>query len=274
MSMVTFAVFGNPVGHSKSPRIHALFAAQTGIEHPYGTVLAPLDNFESTLRAFVGAGGKGANITVPFKERAYAMADELSERAALAGAVNTIKVLADGRLLGDNTDGVGLLTDLQNQRLIQPGNRILLIGAGGAARGVILPLLSFGCDITITNRTFSRAQELAQAFRHVGEISAVPMSQLAQRGFDLVINATASGIHGEVPELPPNVVNAQSRCYDMFYQPGLTPFLAWAQQQGATHFADGLGMLVGQAAHSFHIWHGVMPQIEPVLQQLHNELAI
>ncbi|GAA3595089.1 shikimate dehydrogenase [Gibbsiella greigii] len=274
MSMVTFAVFGNPVGHSKSPRIHALFAAQTGIEHPYGTVLAPLDNFESTLRAFVGAGGKGANITVPFKERAYAMADELSERAALAGAVNTIKVLADGRLLGDNTDGVGLLTDLQNQRLIQPGNRILLIGAGGAARGVILPLLSFGCDITITNRTFSRAQELAQAFRHVGEISAVPMSQLAQRDFDLVINATASGIHGEVPELPPNVVNAQSRCYDMFYQPGLTPFLAWAQQQGATHFADGLGMLVGQAAHSFHIWHGVMPQIEPVLQQLHNELAI
>lgn len=274
MSMATFAVFGNPVGHSKSPRIHALFAAQTGVEHHYGTVLAPLDNFEASLRAFFGAGGKGANITVPFKERAYAMADELSERAALAGAVNTIKVLADGRLLGDNTDGVGLLTDLQNQRLIQPGDRILLIGAGGAARGVILPLLSFGCVITITNRTFSRAQELAQVFRHVGEISAVPMSQLAQRDFDLVINATASGIHGEVPELPASVVNAQSRCYDMFYQPGLTPFLAWAQQQGVMYFADGLGMLVGQAAHSFHIWHGVMPQIEPVLQQLHNELAV
>lgn len=166
--MEKFAVFGNPIGHSKSPRIHALFAAQTGIEHPYGTVLAPLDGFETSLQAFIRAGGLGANVTVPFKERAYSAASELSERAAMAGAVNTLKVLPNGELLGDNTDGIGLLTDLQRQQLIRPQDRILLVGAGGAARGVILPLLSFGCRLTITNRTFSRAQALADAFRHLG----------------------------------------------------------------------------------------------------------
>ncbi|CAI0894731.1 shikimate dehydrogenase [Serratia entomophila] len=271
--MEKFAVFGNPIGHSKSPRIHALFAAQTGIEHPYGAVLAPLDGFETRLQAFIAAGGQGANVTVPFKERAYVAASELSERASLAGAVNTLKVLPQGGLLGDNTDGIGLLTDLERQHLVRPQDRILLVGAGGAARGVILPLLSFGCELTIANRTFSRAQDLAQAFSHLGEISALPLDQLGQRSFDLVINATASGINGEIPALPNGVVNRHTRCYDMFYQRGLTPFLAWAQQQGATDYADGLGMLVGQAAHAFLLWHGVMPEIEPVLRQLRSELA-
>lgn len=271
--MEKFAVFGNPIGHSKSPHIHALFAAQTGLEHPYGRVLAPLDGFETSLQAFIQAGGQGANVTVPFKEHAYKVATELSERASLAGAVNTLKVLPEGRLLGDNTDGIGLLTDLERQKLIQPKDRILLVGAGGAARGVILPLLSFGCEVVIVNRTFSRAQLLAQAFQHLGEISALPMDKLGQRQFDLVINATASGISGEIPALPAGTVNAHTRCYDMFYQQGLTPFLAWAQQQGAKEYADGLGMLVGQAAHSFLLWHGVMPEIEPVLRQLRSELA-
>jgi shikimate dehydrogenase len=271
--MEKFAVFGNPISHSKSPRIHALFAAQTGIEHPYGTVLAPLDDFEKTLQMFIRAGGQGANVTVPFKENAYEVATELSERAALAGAVNTLKVLPEGGLLGDNTDGIGLLTDLERQGLIQSKDRILLVGAGGAARGVILPLLSFGCEVVITNRTFSRAQTLAQVFQHLGEISALPLDQLDQQQFDLVINATASGISGEIPALPAGTINAHTRCYDMFYQQGLTPFLAWAQQQGATEYADGLGMLVGQAAHAFQLWHGVMPEIEPVLRQLRHELA-
>ncbi|WP_434461680.1 shikimate dehydrogenase [Serratia plymuthica] len=271
--MEKFAVFGNPIGHSKSPRIHALFAAQTGLEHPYGRVLAPLDGFETTLQAFIQAGGLGANVTVPFKEHAYKVATELSERASLAGAVNTLKVLPEGRLLGDNTDGIGLLTDLERKKLIQPKDRILLVGAGGAARGVILPLLSFGCEVVIVNRTFSRAQLLAQVFQHLGKISALPMDQLAERQFDLVINATASGISGEIPALPVGTVNERTRCYDMFYQQGLTPFLAWAIQQGAKEYADGLGMLVGQAAHSFLLWHGVMPEIEPVLRQLRSELA-
>jgi len=162
--MDAFAVFGNPVQHSKSPYIHQCFAKQLKIEHPYGRVLAPVDAFTETLEAFIAAGGRGANVTVPFKEQAFARADELTERAALAGAVNTLKRLDDGRLLGDNTDGVGLVSDLERLSLIRPGDRILLIGAGGAARGVIAPLLALNTHITITNRTFAKAQELANVF--------------------------------------------------------------------------------------------------------------
>lgn len=271
--MEKFAVFGNPIAHSKSPRIHALFAEQTGIEHPYGTVLAPLEGFEQTLRQFIAAGGKGANVTVPFKECAYEVATEVSERAAIAGAVNTLKVLPDGQLLGDNTDGVGLLSDLERQQLIRPSDRELLIGAGGAARGVILPLLSFGCEVVLTNRTFDRAQQLAEVFQHLGEIVALPMDRLNQQHFDLVINASASGIDGEIPALPDSIVKSTTRCYDMFYRQGDTPFLTWAQQLGAQQYADGLGMLVGQAAHAFFLWHGVMPEIEPVLHLLRKEMA-
>ncbi|MFI8418571.1 shikimate dehydrogenase [Serratia sp. NPDC078593] len=271
--MDKFAVFGHPIAHSKSPRIHALFAEQTGIEHSYGAVLAPFDGFAESLRAFIDSGGLGANVTVPFKEQAFQLADERSERAEIAGAVNTLKCQNDGKLLGDNTDGIGLLTDLERQQLIKTGDRILLVGAGGAARGVVLPLLSYGCEVVITNRTFSRAQELAQAFQHHGKVAALSMEQLDRQHVDLVINATASGLNGEVPALPANIVTSQTRCYDMFYQQGLTPFLAWAQQRGATQFADGLGMLVGQAAHAFLLWHSVMPHIEPVLQQLRKELA-
>ncbi|QHA87594.1 shikimate dehydrogenase [Serratia rhizosphaerae] len=272
--MEPFAVFGNPIAHSKSPRIHALFAEQTGIEHPYGTVLAPSDGFADSLQTFIDAGGRGANVTVPFKEQAYRLANELTERAQMAGAVNTLKIQSGGQLLGDNTDGIGLLSDLERQRLIKPGDRILLVGAGGAARGAILPLLSFGCSVVITNRTFSRAQELAQAFRHLGEIAALSLDQCDRAEYELVINATASGLGGEVPALPVKVLGAQTRCYDMFYQRGLTPFLDWTSQQGVTRYADGLGMLVGQAAHAFLLWHGVMPEIEPVLQQLRQEAAL
>ncbi|SUH34574.1 shikimate 5-dehydrogenase [Salmonella enterica subsp. enterica] len=156
--METYAVFGNPIAHSKSPFIHQQFAQQLDIVHPYGRVLAPINNFINTLDAFFAAGGKGANITVPFKEEAFARSDELTERASLAGAVNTLKRLEDGRLLGDNTDGIGLLSDLKRLNFIRPGWRILLIGAGGASRGVLLPLLSLDCAVTITNRTASRAK--------------------------------------------------------------------------------------------------------------------
>ncbi len=268
-----YAVFGNPINHSKSPHIHALFATQTGIAHPYGRVLAPHDTFEQTLRTFFADGGAGANITMPFKERAFALCDQLTERASQAGAVNTVKKQTDGALLGDNTDGIGLLTDLQRLALVDPDSRILLVGAGGAARGVILPLLSCGCTITLTNRTFKRAQELVSFYQHVGDISALPLSELAAPDFDLIINATTSGVHGEVPALAPALITPAVRCYDMFYQRGPTPFLRWSAQQGATRYADGLGMLVGQAAFSFMLWHGVLPDIAPVLAQLRGELA-
>lgn len=268
-----FAVFGNPIEHSKSPRIHALFAEQTGIDHQYGKVLAPHETFEEVLTSFFADGAIGANITTPFKERAYAKCDELTERASLAGAVNTIKRLEDGRLLGDNTDGIGLLSDLQQRHLIQTTDRILLVGAGGAARGVILPLLSYGCKVVITNRTYARAQQLAEVFHHLGEIDAVEMQDLSCQQFDLIINATASGIHGEMPNLPTDIISPQTRCYDMFYQAEITAFLAWSRQLGATNYTDGLGMLVGQAAHAFQLWHGVMPEISPVLNQLRDELG-
>ena len=270
--METYAVFGHPIAHSKSPSIHQLFAQQLRITHPYGRILAPLDGFVETLNAFFNEGGRGANVTVPFKEEAFARADELTERAALAGAVNTFKRLNDGRLLGDNTDGVGLLSDLERLNFIKPGFRVLLIGAGGASRGVLLPLLSLDCAVTIVNRTFSRAHELAKLFAHTGSVRALATDALHGQEFDLIINATSSGIDGDVPAIPVTLINADVYCYDMFYQKGDTPFIGWCQQHGAKKCADGLGMLVAQAAHSVLLWHGVLPEIAPVIQALHKEL--
>ncbi|MFC3394046.1 shikimate dehydrogenase [Brenneria rubrifaciens] len=270
----SFAVFGNPIAHSKSPRIHELFAAQTGIDLSYQRVLAPQDTFEEVLRHYFLDGAWGANITAPFKERAFVQADELSEYASLAGAVNTLKKLKDGRLFGDNTDGIGLLSDLQRLNFINPQDHVLLIGAGGAARGVIQPLLSYGCSIVLTNRTFSKADALAQLFGSIGEIEAVTFDALLQgQLFNLVINATSSGMYGSVPDLPSKLISPETRCYDMFYLPRITPFLAWCINQGAVHYADGLGMLVGQAAHAFKLWHGVMPDVNPVIQLLKLELS-
>lgn len=272
--MESYVVFGNPIAHSKSPFIHQQFAGQLGIAHPYGRMLAPLDGFLPTLENFFRQGGKGANVTVPFKEEAFARADELTERAALAGAVNTLKRLNDGRILGDNTDGIGLLSDLERLDLIKPGDRVLLIGAGGAARGVLLPLLSLDCNVTLTNRTHPRAQTLAELFRHTGSVTALPMSELSGHRFDLIINATSSGISGEIPPIPASLVGPQVCCYDMFYQQGNTAFLAWCIQHGVKRYADGLGMLVGQAAHAVLLWHGVLPDVEPVIAALKRELAV
>ncbi|HFZ8996862.1 TPA: shikimate dehydrogenase [Citrobacter freundii] len=272
--MEAYAVFGNPIAHSKSPFIHQQFAQQLNIDHSYGRVLAPINDFINTLNAFFAAGGKGANITVPFKEEAFARADELTERAANACAVNTLKRLEDGRLLGDNTDGIGLLSDLERLSFIHPGQRVLLIGAGGAARGVLLPLLSMDCAVTITNRTASRAQELAQLFAHTGSVQAMTPDALAEQQFDLIINATSSGINGAIPAIPSSLIHPTVNCYDMFYQQGNTPFLSWCVEQGATQYADGLGMLVGQAAHAFLLWHDVLPDVEPVITSLKQALSV
>ncbi|MDX6917340.1 shikimate dehydrogenase [Pectobacterium carotovorum] len=274
MSEVTFfAVFGNPIAHSKSPRIHELFAAQTGITLTYERILAPLDDFERMLRQYFLDGAGGANVTAPFKERAFAEADERSECAALAGAVNTLKRLSDGRLFGDNTDGIGLLSDLQRLALVKPSDRVLLVGAGGAARGVIQPLLAYGCTVVLTNRTFSKADELVKVFSGIGDIKAVALDDLHGQSFDLIINATSSGMYDSIPNLPPELISPETGCYDMFYLPQLTPFLSWCVQHGAIRYADGLGMLVGQAAHAFKLWHGVMPDVEPVIGLLKQDLA-
>jgi len=270
--MKTFAVFGNPIAHSKSPIIHQLFSEQCKCPLTYEKQFVEFDNFESDLADFFVHGGSGANITTPFKERAHDYCDELTERAKLAGAVNTIKKLENEQLLGDNTDGVGLVTDLQRLNMLQKESRILLVGAGGAARGAILPLLEFGCELVITNRTMSKAVQLSALYSPYGDISAIALDELQHQQFNLIINATSSGLNNETPALPVETLLNNPYCYDMFYKDSLTPFLQWVKEHGVTCYADGLGMLIGQAAHAFYLWHGVMPDISDVLFQLRQEI--
>ncbi|MDP2430548.1 MAG: shikimate dehydrogenase [Pseudomonadota bacterium] len=265
-----YAVFGNPIAHSKSPRIHAAFAAQTGQNLTYETRLAPLDGFAEAVRAFREAGGRGANVTVPFKEQAYAMADRLSERAQSAGAVNTLTFDATG-VHGDNTDGVGLVNDLAgNLGLELAGKRILLMGAGGAARGVVLPLLEKApSELFIVNRTAAKARELvAPAPRRRGAGATLAAGGYADISgqFDLVINATAASLAGDLPPLPAGLFAEGALAYDMMYGRD-TPFLAFARGEGA-RCADGLGMLVEQAAAAFFLWRGVQPATAPVIAML------
>lgn len=264
-----YAVVGNPIAHSKSPLIHAEFARQTGQDISYTTLLAPLDGFAATVRAFQAEGGKGLNVTVPFKQEAWKLATSLTQRAELAQAVNTLK-FEGGTILGDNTDGAGLVRDITaNLGFKIQGKRILLMGAGGAARGVILPLLEqYPALFAIANRTPDKAHELAQLFLPHGDISSGEYASLAGCHFDLVINATSSSLAGELPPLPASVFSPGSLAYDMMYGKGLTPFLEFAQANGAAQLADGLGMLVEQAAESFFLWRGVRPDTQPVMALL------
>lgn len=274
--MDRYAVIGNPIAHSKSPQIHAAFAAQTGQRLSYEALLAPLDGFVATVEAFSRDGGRGLNVTVPFKLEAHALARTLSPRAEAAGAVNTLRFDTEG-FYGDNTDGAGLVRDLMHN-LGHPltGTRVLLLGAGGAARGAILPLLAEQpAALVIANRTVSRANELVERFTaHAGDtvLSGCGFSDLAGQSFDLVINATASSLSDQAPELPAGVYSPQSLAYDMMYGRGDTAFLAAARKAGAARLADGLGMLVEQAAESFLLWRGVRPLTAPVLAALRSQL--
>jgi shikimate 5-dehydrogenase len=269
-----YAVIGNPVAHSKSPRIHALFAQQTGKALEYGLLPAELDGFAQVVRTFFAQGGAGLNVTVPFKEQAHTLADVLSARAKAAGAVNTLW-MQDGRLHGCNTDGVGLVGDLVRLGVRLSGARVLMVGAGGAARGVLQPLIDAGCTLLrIVNRNASRAHELAAAWQGVAPVQAGGLADAAvDGGWDVVINATSTGLAGQAPQLPSGLYAAGGVAYDMMYGPKPTPFLVQARADGAALCADGLGMLVGQAAESFRIWHGVRPDPEPVLQRLRAELS-
>lgn len=259
-----YAVFGNPIAHSKSPLIHAAFARQTGQDILYEAKLAPLDGFAQALITFAVEGGRGANVTVPFKEEAFRLATKLSERAAKAEAVNTLTFDGDN-IVGDNTDGAGLVRDIRdNLGFSLSGKHILLMGAGGAARGVIQPLLETSlASLTVVNRTEEKAHLLHDFFSGI-ETSAY--AALAGRRFDLVINATSSGLSNELPPLPEKIFSDGAMAYDMMYGRE-TPFMRFARQQGAS-IADGLGMLVEQAAEAFFIWRGVRPQTAPVIAQL------
>jgi shikimate dehydrogenase len=271
-----YAVFGNPVGHSKSPRIHALFAAQTGQDISYEAILAGKDAFPAAVDAFIEKGegfARGANVTVPFKEEAFRLATRRTPRAEAAGAVNTLSFDA-GVIIGDNTDGAGLVRDLKNSLGCDPGGRrILLLGAGGAARGVILPLLlEDPAELVIANRTEETAARLALEFARLPGCAVgvkpdgMGFPGLAGRAFDLVINATSAGLSGDVLPLPASVFAPHCVAYDMVYG-RVTPFMKQAQAAG-TRVADGLGMLVEQAAEAFYIWRGVRPHTAPVLAAL------
>ena len=276
-SPLRYAVIGNPIEHSRSPEIHQLFAQQCGIALDYQRVLAPLDGFASTVQAFFAEGGRGLNVTVPFKEEAFGLArGALSERASMAAAVNTLW-MEDGRLHGCNTDGVGLLSDLRRLGHDPAGRSVLLVGAGGAARGVVLPLLEAGCTrLHIVNRSVERARRLheetiRQLPRFARTLSSGPLEESAG-AWDIVVNATSTALSGEAPALPDALFARDALAYDMVYGNAPTPFMLQSRAAGASQVADGLGMLVGQAAASFEIWHGVMPDTVPVLASLRAAL--
>lgn len=263
-----YAVIGNPIAHSQSPRLHQAFALQTAQDLEYEAILTTDEGFEQAVQEFRMAGGRGMNVTVPFKARAFALSQRLSPRADLAGAVNTL--IFDDDVRGDNTDGVGLVRDLAvNCGVVLDGKRVLILGAGGATAGVVGPLMEHGvADVVIANRTPEKAQMLAQRFAATGRCRASDLDALSP-GFDLVINATSSALQGGRPAIPAELI-ANTFVYDLMYGEKARLFLDWAQQHGAAGTADGMGMLVEQAAESFFLWRGVRPQTAPVLATMRD----
>jgi len=270
-----YALLGHPVSHSRSPFIHARFAADTGEDLRYHAVDVPPGRFPAALRALRARGARGANVTVPFKQEAYTLAEELTERARRAGAVNTLSFEPGGPIVGDNTDGVGLLRDLKvNHEIELVARSVLLIGAGGAARGVLDPLLAeHPARVVIVNRTQARAVRLAARYASLGDLRARSFAALVGERFDLIINASAASIAGQLPPLPDALLASSACCYDLMYAARATPFVTWARVQGAAQALDGLGMLVEQAAESFHCWRGVRPRTAPVIVALAAELG-
>jgi shikimate dehydrogenase len=263
-----YGVAGFPVKHSWSPFIHGLFAKQTGQNLIYRLLEIPPEHFREETLAFFADGGRGLNVTLPYKQTAAELVNRMTPRAELAGAVNTI-ARQDHELLGDNTDGVGLVTDLDRNLGLPPkGKRVLLLGAGGAARGVIGPLLEAGvASIHVANRTAERAEGLATYFKAHGDISSSRFDEVSGE-YDLVLNATSASLRGEVPPISSSVIGEQTVCYDMAYGKGDTEFTIWAKGYGASLAVTGWGMLVEQAAESFFLWRGVRPQTRQVLDAI------
>jgi shikimate dehydrogenase len=265
-----YAVMGNPVAHSKSPLIHAAFARQTAQNLAYTAIRVEPGTFDAAVHDFFAAGGKGLNITVPFKQEAWALAEVLSDHARLAEAVNTLLIDEHGRLAGHNTDGPGLVRDIvANNGGQLAGRRILVLGAGGATRGILQPLLGENpAEIVVANRTRSKAETLAKVFNGLGKISACGQDELQGESFDWLINATAASLQGELPPLPKGLLRTGAWCYDLMYAKEPTIFCKWAAREGAARTIDGLGMLVEQAAEAFLLWRGIRPQTTELLQQL------
>lgn len=269
-----YALFGNPVNQSKSPNIHRQFAEQTGQDMHYTKQLVALGEFAQAAQEFFAQGGKGLNITVPFKLDAFDFAQKRTARAERAGAVNTLAVLGDGSILGDNTDGIGMIHDMHNLGWELAGKRVLILGAGGAVRGILQPLLEENpVQVVIANRTYSKAEELAKNFHDMGNVQAKTYEQLSGESFDVVINGTSASLHGELPPLPDTLLAANACCYDMMYGAEPTIFLRWAKDYGAAQLADGLGMLIGQAAEAFYLWRQIRPEVVPVITAMRRQMA-
>ena len=275
MNNELYAVVGNPVSHSKSPRIHSRFASQTGEPVEYTAIQAPLDDFAGTVRHFFERGGRGLNVTVPFKEQAWTMADHRTPRAEKAGAANTLYLDNAGELVADNTDGVGIVRDLRdNQKVELKAARILVLGAGGAVRGVLGPILAEQpAAVTIANRTVAKAKALAHLF--AGEAGAATLSacgfEQPEQPFDVIINGTSASLQGDLPPVSANVIGPDTVVYDMMYSLQTTTFNQWALDNNAHRVFDGLGMLVEQAAESFYVWRGVRPETASVVDELRND---
>ncbi|WP_448249631.1 shikimate dehydrogenase [Thalassotalea agariperforans] len=273
--MDKYVVFGNPISHSKSPLIHGLLAEQTKQDIEYTYIEADLDKFTQAVYDFRDSGGKGCNVTSPFKEEAFALADHKTEGALLAEAANTLTFHDDGTISAETTDGAGFLLDLKNNQAPLTGKRILLIGAGGAARGVIKPLLDTQpALLSICNRTISKAEQLVARFSEYGSLDAISAEQLAtlSQPYDLIINSTSASLHNQLPPVPAQIFKGCTFVYDMAYANEPTIFINWAKEQGATTVIDGLGMLVGQAAESFEIWRKVKTDIPPILAAVRKTL--
>jgi len=268
-----YAVMGNPIAHSKSPRIHAAFASQTQQDLDYSRILVEPGELKSAVDTFRSEGGRGLNITVPFKNDAFAISDSMTERAQSAGAVNTLVLNDDGSIHADNTDGVGMVRDLAiNHAFILEGARILVLGAGGAVQGVLLPLLQqHPLEMVIANRTVSKAEILCEKLADVGNVSSSDFKDLEGMQFDGIINGTAASLQGEVPPIPDDVLKPGGWCYDMMYSSEPTAFVRWGLEHGAGQSVDGLGMLVEQAAESFALWRNARPDTAPVIEMLRKE---
>jgi shikimate dehydrogenase len=265
-----YAVIGHPIAHSKSPIIHSLFAEQTGEDISYEAIDVPPAELPEMIAKFTAEGGRGLNVTVPHKQNALVLMDKLTDRAKLAGAVNTITRKDNGELHGDNTDGVGLIADLQENLHVELIDAsILILGAGGATRGIIPPLMEQKpAELLIANRTVDKAQALSNAFVDLGNIDACGFDNLNGRHFHLIINATSAGLEGELPPFPTSMLSPDTVCYDLSYSMRDTPFIAWAKEHGCQQAYQGWGMLVEQAAESFAIWRGVRPETGEVRAKL------
>jgi shikimate dehydrogenase len=270
-----YAVIGHPIAHSRSPQIHALFAQQTDQHISYDAIDVAPEQLASRVHEFFAAGGRGLNVTVPHKQSVIALVAQLSARARTAGAANTLLLDAHGRLTADNTDGAGLVRDLtHNLKLVVRAQRVLLLGAGGAARGILAPLLQLEPrELMIANRDAARAAALAQAFAAAGPVRGSGFAALDGACFDLIINATAASLESQLPPLPPGLLAATTICYDLFYAGSDTCFTSWARAQGAAQVHTGIGMLIEQAAESFYLWRGVRPDTAPVLAALAAQRA-